>query len=912
MSLPAETPFFDFFLALRRLGLPIGVREQRAIHNLLLRWDLTDRDRLRDAIACLLGRGQQETQLVRDLFDAFFPRVDAFETAEHRVLPSRTGGGLSWPRVVATTIVCLILALVVSLGVRREPDSPTKELADSGAAFAVGRMDDADRDAGQAAVVHPESPAEFDVPPLPPLPWHLRFSSANRCAGVLFCAAAVALFLIRRRYELASQLRTQILQRLAALPGPSEFRLQNVNVEPLLLREELEEIAALLCRLCSRVSQGTELDLSATVRAASVRGALVEVKYVSRRQSEQIIVLLDSSYEMRPFLPRIRAWLHGLAKRGVELQVHCFNEAMELVDGNRTLNLADLVGRSLTQPMLLFTTGLALSRVGSDLPEWVTALYARPRYAVVNPIRQRALWRSNLQKRAEIVPLSRSGLTAAAYLLARDQGVQPTRPDTPDESSEIIVTGSQVRRVLQLAALLPTTPVELVEWLRQRFAPECPDEAVWLARDYSSDPSGSVFVFPGSMQQTLHRELADLAPQLADLARCGLLEKLLASEPPAGTAAHLRWRLSCALLRVSLRDPENRIAGGAERAVQDLCELQKSSIREEVVCQLEALDLKGLGTHAAADLALARSEALAPEASAGGTAGTTVHYAKPPSLLIHPEVGDFFAPTLLAVVTWTCVVLAQSFPRQQHEALYLAAYRPVDSNTGILEANPLKPGAPQLVQLYVDSSETGQSVRLPRQFKLSLSMHTQHVHIRVALGDGRVGYSNQVVIPPRAPVPSPMDLGNEQDLSDAPDLARPKKPVNVIRQPRLAGSPAPLRATSGRPQNQPEPQIQPQPAPEEFDAANETLMRAQSEYVSGFFTQAISTARTVQRINPTRAWRIIGAAACNLKDLSLISEAFKNLDSASRQYLLYTCQRQGIRNTGGDKFEIRKQTPEEE
>ena len=80
--------------------------------------------------------------------------------------------------------------------------------------------------------------------------------------------------------------------------------------------------------------------------------------------------------------------------------------------------------------------------------------------------------------------------------------------------------------------------------------------------------------------------------------------------------------------------------------------------------------------------------------------------------------------------------------------------------------------------------------------------------------------------------------------------------------------------------------------------ADATLSRAQTEYVNGNFSQAISEAKSVQRINPTRAWRIIGAAACNMKDIKLANEAFRHLETASRQYLVYTCQRQGITNSG--------------
>lgn len=97
------------------------------------------------------------------------------------------------------------------------------------------------------------------------------------------------------------------------------------------------------------------------------------------------------------------------------------------------------------------------------------------------------------------------------------------------------------------------------------------------------------------------------------------------------------------------------------------------------------------------------------------------------------------------------------------------------------------------------------------------------------------------------------------------------------------------------------------PAGDTSAEAEDTLSRAQTEYVDGNFRQAVEIASSVQRVNPTRAWRIIGAAACNMKDLKLASEAFKHLDSASRQYLVYTCQRQGIANSSGSHFKLKEQ-----
>jgi serine/threonine protein kinase len=79
---------------------------------------------------------------------------------------------------------------------------------------------------------------------------------------------------------------------------------------------------------------------------------------------------------------------------------------------------------------------------------------------------------------------------------------------------------------------------------------------------------------------------------------------------------------------------------------------------------------------------------------------------------------------------------------------------------------------------------------------------------------------------------------------------------------------------------------------------DQALTDAQTEFVNGNFRQSISMAKAVQRGNPTRAWRIIGASACTIKDVKLASEAFRHLDSAGRQYMIYRCDRHGIAYSG--------------
>jgi hypothetical protein len=82
------------------------------------------------------------------------------------------------------------------------------------------------------------------------------------------------------------------------------------------------------------------------------------------------------------------------------------------------------------------------------------------------------------------------------------------------------------------------------------------------------------------------------------------------------------------------------------------------------------------------------------------------------------------------------------------------------------------------------------------------------------------------------------------------------------------------------------------------DDVDSQLSHAQTEYVNGNFQSAIDIATPMVAKSPQRAYRIIGAAACNLHKAALVDDAFAHLQSASRQYLVYACHRQGMSYTG--------------
>jgi pSer/pThr/pTyr-binding forkhead associated (FHA) protein len=74
------------------------------------------------------------------------------------------------------------------------------------------------------------------------------------------------------------------------------------------------------------------------------------------------------------------------------------------------------------------------------------------------------------------------------------------------------------------------------------------------------------------------------------------------------------------------------------------------------------------------------------------------------------------------------------------------------------------------------------------------------------------------------------------------------------------------------------------------------LVDAQDRYVHGDYQAAIDKARRALRDDPgnTRAWRLIGASSCFLKDKAGASTAWNKLGNIERQFLKYVCQRNNI------------------
>ena len=77
-------------------------------------------------------------------------------------------------------------------------------------------------------------------------------------------------------------------------------------------------------------------------------------------------------------------------------------------------------------------------------------------------------------------------------------------------------------------------------------------------------------------------------------------------------------------------------------------------------------------------------------------------------------------------------------------------------------------------------------------------------------------------------------------------------------------------------------------------AASTLIEQAQDVYVQGKYAAAIRLAKQAVPAEPARAWRVIGAASCFLKDRSGAHEAWSKLNPQGRSFLEYVCSRNKV------------------
>jgi hypothetical protein len=135
--------------------------------------------------------------------------------------------------------------------------------------------------------------------------------------------------------------------------------------------------------------------------------------------------------------------------------------------------------------------------------------------------------------------------------------------------------------------------MELLEYLRQRFAADIPDAAIaHLFKEAQSEGLPVLRMSPAEIARCVDATRQE-TPRLEAAVRREILAVLDDSAPPEGSAAHLRWQLArtlqeTALARVEGRDPAAQVAA--------LQELGNGPLWEEVATAIAldpGLSLKG-------------------------------------------------------------------------------------------------------------------------------------------------------------------------------------------------------------------------------------------------------------------------------------------------------------------------------
>ncbi len=575
-------PFSEFLDALRDKSFGVGLHEYVAAGKLFQQWDLTNRHELRNSLAALIARREDEVQAIQQLFDEFYPEA----TVELPPARDDSGEKFRGVRLAGSRYLwaaAALLVIVAAVLVARDSLTPPPDIA----AAAIDPLAPPSLPIGTTGPVPSEIVSEsLAEPPAVDLPaaTSRRNLQALITAGVaVFALTALALWWGRMREATRRWTSDAWGAALAALPGPFHGTLVLKDLETRLPRADIEEAATILGRSFgapSGTQRSGKLDVIRTLHATIRAGMGPHLVFKPRRRHQPILVLQDVSQTMDIHARRVNALCTDLARQGIALERWYFDGDVSRPATRRhgpTMPLETLLRRRDDGPVMILGTGLgvAASLAGADLG-WLTALREQSRRVWVNPVSDSALWPKALMRLPlPAVAMTRGGLLQAARKLTQDDRTAFRHVDRAPR----VVTPAHVQQLRRLSSLVPYPTVDLLELLRQRFAPDIPESAVVRTAGHLATAGNQ----PIRMSDAHIREsLADLRtnqPALEARVRAYLLKVLADSEPAAGSAAHLRWEAAVALHRVHLAEVEG---GDASAAIHTLHTLHQGPLWEEV------------------------------------------------------------------------------------------------------------------------------------------------------------------------------------------------------------------------------------------------------------------------------------------------------------------------------------------
>lgn len=769
-------PFSDFLELLRAKGLGVGLHEHMAVARLLAHWDSTNRTHLRDALAALVARHEDEAHTIRQLFDVYYPASTGDDsgpvpdTAARgypvvRLLRSR----LTWAATIAGfALICGAIVAdryLASLATTTPPASPFSLMAGIEPLPSPGIDDlpltpDPVPQAASGDPVVPETLVQVaeDPPsaPLPPPPSHLNWLWLAMLAATTLALSLVALWGRRMHAHARAWTLDAWKKALVALPGPYHTRLVLRDLQTRLPRRDVEDAATLLARAFSGVGRSQVLDVPRSLQHTLRTGLRPQLVFKPRRVQQSILVLQDVSQMMRAHAARVEHLIVDLRRQGVRLERWYFDGDVSIAarrPQGPPVRLDVLAKRYEDRPVMIVSSGLGLNATLTLTDQmWLGAFRTWTRRVWLSPIRDPRLWPTALARLPICaLPMTRAGLMQAARLLAVDHyavGRVPGRAgDAPPH-----ITAEHVETLRRLASVVPYPTVEELELLRQRFASEVPEAAVLHAAtglgSYEGEP---IRMSDGDIRSHLAALRRD-TPALEPAIRQYLLKVLADSEPVAGSAAHLRWQLSTTLHEVQLATSDGT---DATPALAALAALAHGPLWRELRDAVERMGRAGRDAGSVRKAAgLDGAGATEPPAFEDRTGLLTLE----PFRWCAPRWQDAALALLIGglVASTASATDALRIQSDHRPDAYLLEYQTADAATsaGLLRVRPRDPGSdvPGRVQIYrdgvpvegsltIDDRTTGATVPLPG----GTGVHVYQA--RAGLGDQAFALSNTLWAP---------------------------------------------------------------------------------------------------------------------------------------------------------------------
>jgi pSer/pThr/pTyr-binding forkhead associated (FHA) protein len=160
------------------------------------------------------------------------------------------------------------------------------------------------------------------------------------------------------------------------------------------------------------------------------------------------------------------------------------------------------------------------------------------------------------------------------------------------------------------------------------------------------------------------------------------------------------------------------------------------------------------------------------------------------------------------------------------------------------------------------------------------------LHIEAVLSVDESNAEAQDIVKSCGAVVKPV-VQREPQPKPQPQPKEPKPQVRPQPQPKEPKEPKEPKTTAEQPESSDTPQVS-------SAAADKLYQEAQDAYVHGQYANAIELANKLKKLQPGKAWRIIGASNCFLKDRNGAMQAYGKLDPTGRQFLKYVCSRNAI------------------